>query len=138
MTGPASEGPAVGTSPLSGRPRSLPAGPRDPDRHSSLAASLMALPPPAKVAIGGAIGVAGILAIGVPLSALAPFLAVGGCLAMHLFMGHGSGHGGHAGPDHGAHRGGGSEATQAPADQGPTMQAIDSERLSARPGGDVP
>jgi hypothetical protein len=98
----------------------------------------MALPRPAKVAIGGAIGVAGILAIGVPLSALAPVLAVGGCLAMHLVMGHGAGHGGHAGPDDGAHREGGGAATKEPADEGSTTQALDAARPSTRPGGDLP
>jgi hypothetical protein len=34
----------------------------------------------------------------VPFASLAPLLAVGGCLVMHLFMGHGTSHGGgHAG-----------------------------------------
>lgn len=138
MTGQESGGPAVGTSPFSRRPRSLPAVPREPDRHSSLTAQLVALPRPAKVAIGGAIGVAAILAIGVPLSALAPVLAVGGCLAMHLVMGHGAGHGGHAGPDDGAHREGGGAATKEPADEGSTTQALSAARPSTRPGGDLP
>jgi hypothetical protein len=135
MTGQGSEGPAVGTSPFSGCPRSLPAAPRDP--RPNLTAQLMALPRPAKVAIGGAIGVAGILAIGVPLSALAPVLAVGGCLAMHVVMDHGAGHGGHAGPDDGAHREGGGATTKEPADQGSTAQVLGAARPSARPGGDL-
>ena len=48
---------------------------------------------------GGAVaGVGALLAIGVPASSLIPFAAVGACLGMHLFMGHG-GHGGHDGHD---------------------------------------
>lgn len=48
---------------------------------------------------GGAVaGIGALLAIGVPASSLIPFAAVGACLGMHLFMGHG-GHGGHGGHD---------------------------------------
>ena len=48
---------------------------------------------------GGAVaGVGALLAIGVPASSLIPFAAVGACLGMHLFMGHG-GHGAHDGHD---------------------------------------
>lgn len=44
---------------------------------------------------GGAVaGIGALLAIGVPASSLIPLAAVGACLGMHLFMGHG-GHGGH-------------------------------------------
>ncbi len=46
---------------------------------------------------GGAIvGVGALVAAGVPPFTLLPLGAVGACLAMHLFMGHG-GHAGHAG-----------------------------------------
>ena len=62
---------------------------------------------------GGAVaGIGALLALGVPASALLPFAAVGACLGMHLFMGHG-GHGAHDGhdgsssdrPDHATHEG---------------------------------
>ncbi len=48
---------------------------------------------------GGAIvGIGALLVAGVPASTLLLLGAVGACLGMHLFMGHG-GHGGHAGHD---------------------------------------
>ena len=59
---------------------------------------VVGLPRPVKIIGGAAIGLGGLLAVGVPLAALTPFVALGGCLSMHLFMGHGghgAGHGSH-------------------------------------------
>lgn len=43
---------------------------------------------------GALVGLGALLAVGVSAWALAPFVIIGACLGMHLFMGHG-GHGGH-------------------------------------------
>lgn len=54
---------------------------------------LLSLPRWAKIAaaVVALVGVA--VAVGIPLASLTPFVALGGCLGMHLLMGHG-GHGG--------------------------------------------
>ncbi len=71
----------------------------DPTRTGSLSmvAAVMALPRTAKLIGGAVLGFGVLLAIGVPLATLTPLIAVGGCLSMHLFMGHGMAHGNHAG-----------------------------------------
>jgi hypothetical protein len=59
-----------------------------------------AMPRNAKILGGAAIGIGALLAAGVPLVTLYPLLMLGGCLGMHLFMGHGMSHGG----AHGSHQ----------------------------------
>jgi hypothetical protein len=59
-----------------------------------------ALPRNAKILGGGVIGIGALLAFGVPLVTLYPLIMLGGCLSMHLFMGHGMNHGG----AHGSHQ----------------------------------
>ena len=71
--------------------------PRAGERRGSgsAVAVVLALPRWARILGGSAVLLAALFAVGVPLASL---LAVGGCLAMHLFMGHGMSHGGgHAG-----------------------------------------
>lgn len=61
----------------------------------------------------GALGVGGaLLAVGVPVSTLFSFALLGGCLGMHLFMGHGMSHSGHAASD--GHAGHGGNASEVP------------------------
>lgn len=62
-------------------------------------AAIFALPRTVKIVGGAALGFGALVAIGVPLATLTPLVFLGGCLGMHLFMGHGMSHGG----DHGAH-----------------------------------
>jgi hypothetical protein len=61
--------------------------------------AVLALPRPVRIIGGGAIGLGALLAVGVPLATLTPLVFLGGCLSMHLFMGHGMSHGG----EHGQH-----------------------------------
>ena len=59
------------------------------------------------------VGIASIavaLAIGIPLQSLAPFVAVGACLGMHVLMGHGMGHGAHDMHARGEHQGDAADA----------------------------
>lgn len=63
----------------------------------SVMAVLRTTPRRAQVLVGAVI-VGALLAIGVPLASLVPLLALGGCVGMHVFMGHGISHGSaHAG-----------------------------------------
>lgn len=55
---------------------------------------ILALPRNAKIIGAAVIGIGALLAVGVPLITLYPLLMLGGCLGMHLFMGHGMNHGG--------------------------------------------
>jgi hypothetical protein len=71
------------------------------DRHGDNGGSartatsrLLALPSNAKIIGAAVIGIGALLAVGVPLITLYPLLMLGGCLGMHLFMGHGMNHGG--------------------------------------------
>jgi hypothetical protein len=61
--------------------------------------TVLALPRPVRIIGGAGIGIGALLAVGVPLATLTPFVALGGCLSMHLFMGHDMSHGG----GHGSH-----------------------------------
>lgn len=61
--------------------------------------ALVALPRNAKIIGGSAVGLGALLSLGVPLATLTPLVFLGGCLGMHLFMGHGMSHGG----GHGSH-----------------------------------
>jgi Protein of unknown function (DUF2933) len=61
--------------------------------------AVVALPRPAKIIGGAVVGLGALLAVGVPLATLTPLVFLGGCLSMHLFMGHGMSHGG----GHGSH-----------------------------------
>lgn len=66
---------------------------------TSALGAVVAMPRNVKI-IGGAVaGVGALLVVGVPLATLTPLLALGGCLGMHLFMGHDMSHGG----GHGTH-----------------------------------
>ena len=69
---------------------------------ASIVAVVRALPRTVKIVGGAVLGFGVLLAVGVPLATLTPLIAVGGCLSMHLFMGHGMMHGDHAGHDSGA------------------------------------
>ena len=73
----------------------MPQGDAEPALSPALAAALRL---DRRVWLGGGAvaGIGALLVLGVPASALLPFIALGGCLGMHLFMGHG-GHGGHEG-----------------------------------------
>lgn len=72
---------------------------------------VLALPRWAQILGAAAVVLGALLAVGVPLASLLPLLAVGGCLGMHLFMGHGMSHGGgHAG--HGGTKAGGDRESQ--------------------------
>ena len=64
------------------------------------ASRLLALPRNAKIIGAAVIGIGALLAVGVPLITLYPLLMLGGCLGMHLLMGHGMNHGG----AHGSHQ----------------------------------
>ena len=61
--------------------------------------AVLALPRSAKIIGGAVVGLGALLAVGVPLATLTPLVFLGGCLSMHLFMGHGMSHGG----GHGSH-----------------------------------
>jgi hypothetical protein len=61
--------------------------------------AVLALPRTVKIIGGAAVGFGALLAVGVPLATLTPLVFLGGCLSMHLFMGHGMSHGG----AHGSH-----------------------------------
>lgn len=62
--------------------------------------TLVALPRNVKIIGGAVVGLGALLALGVPLATLTPLVFLGGCLGMHLFMGHGMSHGGvHASHD---------------------------------------
>jgi hypothetical protein len=61
---------------------------------------VVALPRNAKIIGAAVIGIVALLAAGVPLVTLYPLILLGGCLGMHLFMGHGMNHGG----AHGSHQ----------------------------------
>lgn len=61
---------------------------------TGVVARLLALPGPVQVAGAAAVVIGGLLALGVPLATLTPLLALGGCLGMHLLMGHSTMHGG--------------------------------------------
>jgi hypothetical protein len=61
--------------------------------------AVLALPRSAKIIGSAVIGLGALLAVGVPLATLTPLVFLGGCLSMHLFMGHGMSHGG----EHGSH-----------------------------------
>jgi hypothetical protein len=77
--------------------------------------AVVALPRPVKIIGGAAIGFGALLAVGVPLATLTPLLFLGGCLSMHLFMGHGMNHGG----GHGSHGTTGETASAGPAENTP-------------------
>jgi hypothetical protein len=65
---------------------------------------LLALPRWVRIGAAVVFGLGFLLAIGVPLATLTPLLFLGGCLGMHLFMGHDMSHGGHgANPDRASH-----------------------------------
>jgi hypothetical protein len=82
--------------------------------------AVLALPRPVRIIGGAAIGIGALLTVGVPLATLTPFVALGGCLSMHLFMGHGE-HGGHSGHGgHGGHGAGGSPGANEAMNAGPT------------------
>ncbi len=51
--------------------------------------TVLALPRPVRIIGGAGVVVGGLLVIGVPIATLTPLLFLGGCLSMHLFMGHG-------------------------------------------------
>ena len=70
-------------------------GRRQSGTSATALAAVLALPRPIRIIGGAAVGLGGLLAVGVPLATLTPFVALGGCLSMHLFMGHGGGHGSH-------------------------------------------
>jgi hypothetical protein len=61
--------------------------------------AVVALPRNVKIVGGAVVGFGALLAVGVPLATLTPLVFLGGCLGMHLFMGHGMSHGG----GHGSH-----------------------------------
>jgi hypothetical protein len=61
--------------------------------------AVVALPRNVKIVGGAVVGFGALLAVGVPLATLTPLVFLGGCLSMHLFMGHGMSHGG----AHGSH-----------------------------------
>jgi len=69
-------------------------GRRQSGTSATALGAVVALPRPVKIIGGAAIGLGGLLAVGVPLATLTPLLFLGGCLSMHLFMGHGMNHGG--------------------------------------------
>ena len=58
--------------------------------------AVLALPRAAKIIGSALIGLGALLAVGVPLATLTPLVFLGGCLSMHLFMGHGGEHGSHS------------------------------------------
>jgi hypothetical protein len=66
---------------------------------TSALGAVAALPRNVKIIGGAVVGVGALLAVGVPFATLTPLLALGGCLGMHLFMGHDMSHGG----GHGSH-----------------------------------
>jgi len=82
-----------------GAPASHDAGTRQAVAGSGALGPVVALPRNVKIIGGAAVGFGALLAVGVPLATLTPLLALGGCLSMHLFMGHSMGHGG----GHGSH-----------------------------------
>jgi len=90
-------------------------GRRQSGTSATALAAVLALPRPIRIIGGAAVGLGGLLAVGVPLATLTPFVALGGCLSMHLFMGHGGGHGG----GHGSHGTTGETASAAPAENTP-------------------
>ncbi len=55
--------------------------------------TVLALPRTVRIIGGAGVVIGGLLAVGVPLATLTPLLLLGGCLSMHLFMGHGMSHG---------------------------------------------
>jgi hypothetical protein len=61
--------------------------------------AVLALPRTVKIIGGAVVGFGALLLIGVPLATLTPIAALGGCLSMHLFMGHGMSHGSGHGSD---------------------------------------
>jgi len=69
-------------------------GRRQSGTSATALGAVVALPRPVKIIGGAAIGFGALLAVGVPLATLTPLLFLGGCLSMHLFMGHGMNHGG--------------------------------------------
>ena len=76
------------------------------DRHGdngggqTAVSRVLALPRNAKIIGAAVIGIVALLAAGVPLVTLYPLILLGGCLGMHLFMGHGMNYGG----AHGSHQ----------------------------------
>lgn len=73
---------------------------RDANGAGSVAlGALVALPRNVKIIGGAVVGFGALLAVGVPLATLTPLVFLGGCLSMHLFMGHGMSHG----SGHGSH-----------------------------------
>jgi len=94
----------------------LPAGGHQ-ERGAGAAAlgTVLALPRPVRIIGGAGIGIGALLAVGFPLATLTPFVALGGCLSMHLFMGHDMSHGG----GHGSHGTTGETASAGPAENTP-------------------
>ena len=90
-------------------------GRRQSGTSATALAAVLALPRPVRIIGGAAVGLGGLLAVGVPLATLTPFVALGACLSMHLFMGHGGGHGG----GHGSHGTTGETASAGPAENTP-------------------
>jgi hypothetical protein len=90
-------------------------GRRQSGTSATALAAVLALPRPIRIIGGAAVGLGGLLAVGVPLATLTPFVALGGCLSMHLFMGHDGGHGG----GHGSHGTTGETASAGPAENTP-------------------
>jgi hypothetical protein len=79
---------------------------------------VLALPRWARILGAVAVLLGALLAVGVPFASFAPLLAVGGCLVMHLLMGHGTSHGGgHAG--HGKRQAGADRDSQGLDNGGP-------------------
>lgn len=57
--------------------------------NGSALTAVLALPRPVRNIGGAGVVVGGLIAVGVPAATLTPLLFLGGCLSMHLFMGHG-------------------------------------------------
>jgi hypothetical protein len=78
----------------------LPAGERrERGTGAATLGAVLALPRPVRIIGSAGIGFGALLAVGVPLATLTPLIFLGGCLSMHLFMGHGMSHDG----GHGSH-----------------------------------
>ncbi len=74
-------------------------GNREIGAGSTALGAVVALPRSVKIIGGAIVGLGALLAVGVPLATLTPLVFLGGCLSMHLFMGHGMSHG----EGHGSH-----------------------------------